>query len=126
MMLLCEYTTPFGGPVVPGVYDPQVCDHMLGRVARHDQAELPGPESKRAQGEGDRRHLVTVVTPGQSSPAAVFLPSQRRPVTPLHDRVAENGADGLSRYSRIDGGALRDHVLHQGSGIHYSLVLGRA
>src|SRR5260370_26002674 len=93
-----------------GVNDPEVRDHVLGHVARHDQRELARAEAQLAQGHRHRRHLFAVAAPVQRLPVAVALPVQRRPLAPALLSVREDGADRLARDRVVDVGSFRDYV----------------
>src|SRR6267143_672719 len=92
------------------MHDPQVRDHVLGHVPRHDQGELVRAEAEIAERESDRSHLLAIATPRERLPIAVVLPAQRRPIAPPSLGVREDRRDGLARDRPVDVGSFGDYV----------------
>ena len=93
-----------------GMHDPEVRDHVLGYVARHDQGELVRAEAELAERERDRRHLLAIAMPRERLPVAVVLPAQRGPIAPPALGVREDRGDGLARDRLVDVGSFGDYV----------------
>src|SRR5438093_10606613 len=79
------------------VDDAEVGDDVLGRVAGHDQPELPGAKTQRAEGKGHGGHLVAVTPPRQGPRGAVLLPVPRGLVAALRAGFVEARAYRLPR-----------------------------
>ena len=78
-----------------GVLDGEVGDQVLGAVARHDHAELTGPESERPQAQGDAADKVAVLSPRQAMPAVLGPPIQGAFVMVAVDSLGESARQRL-------------------------------